>query len=746
MSKITRRAEMLHDWGTVKGAEKARLLRVLRTRLSFLKGEALKEEEEYMAELEQHRHETEEGCVYIDDPEKAMDILKKMSSASMGKQVVISHLILSPKCGGHLMTTTIPSNRELRKVDSLGGIGNAVVPILYDPKTGQVARRPIERYTQYQILISIDDKGTRIEDLVAGPVVKYSDKGYAFRSGNKWKDLLTGKTIGGIDESIAAGTVLVYDRGKEIPVESVTAGQLKRKQITFRCTNMAGINPEEVIDEMTFGACHVLANPVEVDELQEISKFSTRLGQHVAPSWDGKRISTWGLICSKLKMFNFEYQDGWAAVQEAFVLDMVNGWLKSQGSRLRFRKGSMVGLGIQCRPYMAKTEAVTYSWNYQFMFLAARGLMTAENQVVIDRRNVTEVAKWQDEYDKLFTPAKKESLLWGKLLIVTDDDGVLDMAAAGRAVQPEFMTDLNGEKATHSLERETCLNILSCSHISKGVKMATQLFPSLVGYGVENAKSEILSMQAEQLADKFSQLMDGKARPFRPSDFFSRREEVIEDEDGITVTADNGSPSIRMETALGICAPGYVRDCDQVIWHGQVDAALEGEVKKVANLNHPIAGYNYLLGIDPAADFGLKAINVLLDGEDTVEVICSAEEREGLLKRYPGASAASVSHAWNIRLKEYARRLRKLANEHASTDMVLPNGNTLVMDELLAEEIISLARGQARYGWVMLPADQGILAKHDGADKDGDHIQLITEEVVCRLAHGLVSYADVLDD
>lgn len=622
-------------------------------------------------------------------------VFKQMMHEEKGQGIYASLLILSDNtrtesASGHVVLQAMPSNREIRKIDRLGLVAPKTVEII-PGKT-----RPIERFSEFYLIVEMTpERATEVLNkrlyrrgnviLVDGDDSKY------FLTDNE------GTVVGDFfneDGSVKDGVVVYSDPVKVN--ETVSAGQMKRLQVVLRAVNLTDkdgnvVDPSDILGDVTYGLTDTLVHARNALSADEISKLSTRIAQPWAPSIDGCKVKTYALYAGKFTMDDGqEYCDGRAFVSAELIVTMVNAWLKTKGSDLRFDVSAAIGWAVQSRPFSCKTLAISLTRKYINEVVRSQHL--DKDVKVLHIGSITE--EEQKEYDKLFTPQKKESSFYGKLIILTSDPGF----KAGNGI--DFLTDLNGDKATHDLNRETTLNVLATSHAEKGEddgKLSTQFLPILFGESktgkdIDKAKMAVISLLKSEIESRIDRLANGEARPLSVEDLLLDTE---------------GNYSFRADNVLSLIAPDYVRENDTVLWRSITKASLKSLVKMVESFNHPLAGGYFKLGVEPACDFGENFLERREDGKYEVLVRAKGyqqtEDVIGIAKRYPGAATRAVLPIVSITVDEYCKRVD--ASELTK------------MQKRLVKES---ARAQVRCGLMLIPANDTILRLMDGADYDGD--------------------------
>ena len=245
--------------------------------------------------------------------------------------------------------------------------------------------------------------------------------------------------------------------------ETVSSGQMKRLQIVMRATNLRDkdghiVNPAEILDKITYGLTGKLEMPWIARGADEVSKMSTRIGQVWASAVEGPAVHAYAIYGGKFTMNDgYEHRDGWATVNAKLITEMINDYLASNGSDLRFSEDAVIGIGTQMRPFSNKALAVAYPQAYINEFIAHRNLHGT--YVVLNVNNISNDD--QAEYDKLFSAdkdIKKSSKFYGRLIIITDKS---DWQFGDRI---DLLSDLNSDKATHDLRRLSTANVVSFSH------------------------------------------------------------------------------------------------------------------------------------------------------------------------------------------------------------------------------------------------------------------------------------------
>lgn len=637
-----------------------------------------------------------------DDPVALGRVLKQLMHDERGKGISASMLVLvnednKGKYGktAYSLLQPLDSNREVKLIDKLGLISPAKVEIM----PGMI--RPVERFCKFYLVVEVTRE--RAAEVLGHEIYRRGNVYMVKKSDGTLEFLTRSKGLRAEDFVDSYGVpmpgTIVYGSEGDVN-ETVSSGQMKRLQIVMRATNLRDkdghiVNPAEILDKITYGLTGKLEMPWIARGADEVSKMSTRIGQVWASAVEGPAVHAYAIYGGKFTMNDgYEHRDGWATVNAKLITEMINDYLASNGSDLRFSEDAVIGIGTQMRPFSNKALAVAYPQAYINEFIAHRNLHGT--YVVLNVNNISNDD--QAEYDKLFSAdkdIKKSSKFYGRLIIITDKS---DWQFGDRI---DLLSDLNSDKATHDLRRLSTANILSFSHAEKSdedAHMSTQLWPILLGKcmskgDVEKAKGIVAELMQHEADRQIEKINSSEPRALDISDIFI-------DEDG--------NYSFRAERILSETAPGYMRDNDSVLYRSMAQSKLKGLVTMADQFRHPLNGGYYKLGVDPAADFDLR---LLSRTDDFVEVLvrddrdkdAAIEHVHGLLKRYPGPGTRELLNIRVITLDEYAERV-----------------DASCLSKLEKYLVIGAAKAQVRWGFVLLPADKGILNLMGGADFDGD--------------------------
>lgn len=620
-------------------------------------------------------------------------LLEDLRATEMSEGVTVTRLVLNQDGSALQTCLTLPGNREFRLVEAAN---RSVIREAMIPLAGKYCRK-VDRYTDYMVVVSVGDSG-RFGELSQG-FFKVGDR-FVVKVGEGFVDLNGGGRVDGVvDESgkLVDG-VLWY--GSEECTQSVTAGQMKRKEIAFRCVNLAGVDTIRIIDEVNFGLPRKLRRLRTAAEVDEISKLSTRLSQHCAPSFELAKVGTFALYCGKFESLGYEYRDGAAFISNRYLEEAVNAWAERNGRRTRVAESSLLGLGVQCRPWLCKTFGVCEADSFINGYAERMSGVGVEDAEVIFRENVSEDD--QLEFEKLFGSNKEQSRFWGKLLIITDEEATGEI---------DVLTDLNGLKESFSLDMNSGLNVLAWGHLTETARISTQIAASLrTDYSA--MKALIKSINEDALKKSEEEILEGEARHASPEDFF---------------VDNNDELAVRVGKILAKVAPGWVRDSDKVLYRQNVEGVVKSARNRSCNLTHEVEGCYGKIGPDVAADYGIN----LLDCGKEVEILCKFGKQVGrevgIMKRHPGPARSEFSKVRFLSMKEYEER----AFENMSFEE--------------ARECVERAKRQMDAGLILIPAVKGLLNKHGGADFDGDGVSIITEPGVVELAAREVDFAIVIE-
>lgn len=620
-------------------------------------------------------------------------LLEDLRATEMSEGVTVTRLVLNQDGSALQTCLMLPGNREFRLVEAAN---RSVIREAMIPLAGKYCRK-VERYTDYMVVVSVGDSG-RFGELSQG-FFKVGGR-FVVKVGEGFVDLNGGGRVEGVvDESgkLVDG-VLWY--GSEECTQSVTAGQMKRKEIAFRCVNLSGVDTLGIVDSVNYGLPRKLSVKKTAAKVDEISKLSTRLSQHCAPSFELTKVETFALYCGKFESLGYEYRDGAAFISNRYLEGAVNSWAERNGRRTRVAEGSLLGLGVQCRPWLCKTFGVCEADSFINGYAERMSGVGVEDAEVIFRESVTEDD--QLEFEKLFGSNKEQSRFWGKLLIITDEEATGEI---------DVLTDLNGLKESFSLDINSGLNVLAWGHLTETARISTQIAASLrTDYSA--MKALIREINKEVLDKSEEEILEGEARHASPEDFF---------------VDNNDELAVRVGKILGKVAPGWVRDSDKVLYRQNVEGAVKSARNRSCNLTHEVEGCYGKIEPDVAADYGVN----LLDCGKEVEILCKfggkVGRSVGIMKRHPGPARSEFSKVRFLSMKEYEDR----AFENMSFDA--------------ARECVERAKRQMDAGLILIPAVKGLLNKHGGADFDGDGVSIITEPRVVELASKEVDFAIVIE-
>lgn len=486
-----------------------------------------------------------------------------------------------------------------------------------------------------------------------------------------WYDLLKGKDV----PAKSADEVVIYGGASYI----ASNGQIKKKEVSFFASNLAGFDSRFMINTLTYGLVDQLEGfEREAKTAKQVAQLSTRLAQPAAPAVEGKEVRN----CAYLMGIYDARWDGQLYLSQDFACEWVRDRL---GERFYVPFKAVKGLTFQCRPHLCKGNASVVTREYMDHFLVSHGW----EPVVLVRDEIS--MRDQMAFNQAVWSKGKEGPFAGNVILLVDS--LEDLKKYG----VDIFTDLNGLKETFDIRQKTGLNVLAMTGEDEqcGRKTSTQTFATYISANKEVAEC-VFSDGVKKLIDKvWHDVAESEGHAPSYVDEFAGRDR-----------ANYGQ-------LFSSVVPGFGREIWAPLYRGAVRNALKGLDRDVSNLNVPIEGTQGVLVVDPAIDFGFESLK--FEG-NTVEVFCrDIEGKEGILNRYPAANLFAFSKVVGVT----ADTLIERAKEAGLDDTAI---------KLFKSRICSLADGI-----IVVPADELLAAKHDGWDFDGDHANIVVNEKILQI-------------
>lgn len=513
------------------------------------------------------------------------------------------------------------------------------------------------------------------------------------------------------DEGKVREGVLVYNdlESENHATLSATAGQKKQYTLSFFCDNLEGFNPRQVHYLMTYGLSELAATGSEKSQ-KDMASGSNRLSQFEAPNTPGIELDTFGVFMGK---FGHDYRDGFGFVTDKFVAKL---FTSLSGGKYRVLPKAVRGMLLQCRPYLCKLMAETVRTSYLNHFLERNGLGKASgNRVYINRdamkraaagENVEEYRKVQDAFNRA-CDKDKTSPFWGKLVIVHGDNSHRDSI--------EFMTDINGLKATFDVRLSSTLNILSMSHdthdVEDGATISQQLLISLLIVNFRKTVKFVLGSFIRYVKGKMERLDSAEAGHVHADEL-----------------DDPQYGQLLVKMVPHIATKWYFPLLKTV-----VDATIEGLVHRAARQSIPTKGCYCKIVTDPAADFGAQILKYNVDGKGLAEVLLPAAERNHISKgigvKYPKQHFREYLKFRVLTIEEYVARVREC------------DDLTAFEKALLIDKVSHLSAGG-----IVTPAYELLKNMLAGMDFDGDALIAYLDSDLYDIVADQEPLAVVMDD
>lgn len=513
------------------------------------------------------------------------------------------------------------------------------------------------------------------------------------------------------DDGIVRKGVLVYNdlESERHATLSATAGQKKQYTLTFFCDNLEGFNPREVHYLMTYGLSELAATGSEKSQ-KDMASGSNRLSQFEAPNTPGIELNVFGVFMGK---FGHDYRDGFAFVTNKFVAKL---FTSLSGGKYLVTPKAVLGMLLQCRPYLCKLMAETVRAAYLNHFLNRNGLGKASgNRVYINRDamkravengNVERYRKVQDAFNRA-CDKDKTSPFWGKLVIIHGDND--------RKNDIEFMTDINGLKATFDVRLSSTLNILSMSHdthdVEDGATLSQQLLTSLLIVNFRKTVKFVLKSFIRFVQKKMERLDSAEAGHVHADEL------------------DNpqyGQLLVKM-------VPHIATKWYYPLLKTVVNATVEGLVHRAARQSIPTKGCYCKIVTDPAADFGKQILKYNVDGKGLAEVLLPAASRNhirrGIGIKYPKQHFREYLKFRVLTVEEYVARVNKC------------DDLTAFEKALLIDKVRHLSAGG-----IVTPAYELLKNMLAGMDFDGDALIAYLDEELYEILAEQEPLAVVMDE
>lgn len=381
-------------------------------------------------------------------------------------------------------------------------------------------------------------------------------------------DILSDEIVGmslisNADGSMKEGVVLYS--GKEGGQLS-SPSQSRKSNITFKRIN-GRKNVQDALNELTYGAFEIMDG--KEMNLSGIVKGAARLSQYKAPQClELAEVGTMAVFMGKFKNeAGNDYKDGSADIAADFLAQAFNKALEGYN----FTTRSVLGIGVQIRPWMSKVMAISKERAYIDEFVKTQGF----ESVVIDRNNVS-----KEEQENFNLAFEGKGDYKGKLVVVTDKP---------LSWKIDVMSDLNGIKAPWNLTKSSGLNLLDMTKGNHGNEANTskQMLQTLIHADKDMGKNWISEQGKKHVEDAFNRTFTKGATP--PS------------------MKEMARPNL--STLAPKIAPTFAIEKHKRLFRSISKNFLKGVLRDTNKLSFRVDGGNYQIIPDFGMDFGVELLD-----------------------------------------------------------------------------------------------------------------------------------------
>lgn len=457
--------------------------------------------------------------------------------------------------------------------------------------TSNTSARMVEGFTRDTINVVIEEP--EYATMVSGTIYRVGagldEKFYtATETTGLVYDLLAKEQVAATVIFDAAGNLLpgVKTYGGENGGQVSSASQLRKLSISM-AENSDQAEALRRLSIVDYGSFDMINGTLTT--MSGLVKYSARVGQGQAPvCMTDVKVGTMAIVAAKWKnKAGNQYNDGSAYVSSSFA---AKACTESTNGKFIVKDRAVLGMVFQARPWKAKVMAKCVEQGYIDEMIAFRGYEV----VRIDRNNVSEFE--QAEFNKLFAKGAKSAFV-GKLVVICDDMNA----------PIDFMTDINGMKATYDLSRNSGFNVLDIGNVqvdaSTGAATSIQMLQSLLYFNYEAAMKFISERGQAHLAKNLGRLLSEEAQVPGIGEFSK-------------LYAAGTIPKIARDFTLRR---------NSSLYKSQVNNFMKGMSGAIESLKFDLPGTTGKIVPDFAMDFEQMVLGVAADGK--VEVFCPAAEQ-----------------------------------------------------------------------------------------------------------------------
>lgn len=602
-------------------------------------------------------------------------------------QVEVLRDVFNKKDEGITMTNLIVGDKGTVEISVLNVPCNLGTKLLSRGRafvmTSKTSARMVDNFTRDTINVVIEqpDYATLVSGTIYRVGTGFDEKFYTETETTGFVyDLLTKKKEAATAIFDDTGNLLpgVKTYGGEKGGQVSSASQLRKLSISM-AENSDQAEALRRLSIVDYGSFDMINGTLTT--MSGLVKYSARIGQGQAPvCMTDTKVGTMAIVAEKWKnKAGNQYNDGSAYVSAQFA---AKACTESTDSKFVVKERAVLGMVFQCRPWKAKVMAKCVEQNYIDEMIAFRGYKT----VYINRNDVSEFE--QTEFNKLFEKGAKSAFA-GKLVVIGDD----------MSAPIDFMTDINGMKATYDLTRDSGFNVLDIgnvqSDVSAGAATSMQMLQSLLYFNYKKGMEYITEKGKTHLAKNLGRLLSEEAQVPGIGEFSK-------------LYAAGTIPKIARDFTLRR---------NSSLYKSQVNNFMKGMSGAIESLKFDLPGTTGKIVPDFAMDFEQMVLGVAADGK--VEVFCPAAEQyftelglpeeEWIISgyKYPKMHVQEVLIARVVSMKEIGARIDALEI-------------TSKQKNLLRRQYKALSRAV-----VVVPAIETLKNMLAGMDFDADAVTLV---------------------